>query len=679
MTENEHPHEMTRAEAAINTLRFLAVDMVEQAASGHPGAPMGQAPLAYLLWTRYLRFDPGAPGWPNRDRFVLSAGHASALLYGLLHLGGFALGLDELRRFRQLGSLTPGHPEHELTPGVETTTGPLGQGLANAVGMAIAERMLAARFNRPGCDLFDHRTFVIASDGDLMEGVASEACSLAGHLGLGKLVVFYDSNQITIDGSTELAFSEDVLLRFAAYGWHTQSVGDGNDLGALAAATDAAIAETARPSLVLVRTHIAFGSPGKQGTAEAHGAALGAAEVAATKENLGWPQSPTFLVPEEARAPFREAADRGRAEHAEWSARRDAWANDHPDAAAELERRLAGELPPGWDAALPTYPPGAPAVATRSASGAAINALAPRLPELVGGSADLAESNSTLIKGSPDFSASEPTGRNLRFGVREHAMASIANGMTLSAMLRPFVGTFLVFHDYMRPAVRLAALMRLPVVYVYTHDSILLGEDGPTHQPEAHLAALRAMPGMTVMRPADARETVAAWRVAVLNREGPTALVLTRQKLPVLDATAGGAAERGVARGGYVARHASGEPAAILIATGSEVSLALEAQALLERDGIPVRVVSLPSWELFARQPASYREEVLPSQLRRRLAIEAASPFGWERWVGDHGAVLGQGEYGASAPYQDLARHFGFTPENVVARVRALLAPESAA
>jgi transketolase len=662
------------ADAAINTLRFLAVDMVEKAASGHPGAPMGQAPLAYLLWTRYLRFDPTSPEWPNRDRFVLSSGHASALLYGLLHLAGYDLPIDQLRRFRQLGSLTPGHPEHGLTPGVETTTGPLGQGLANAVGMAIAERMLAARFNRPGLPLIDHRTFVIASDGDLMEGVASEACSLAGHLGLGKLIVFYDSNRITIDGSTDLAFSEDVLLRFAAYGWHTAAVEDGNDLDALGAATDAAIAEGARPSLVLVRTHIGYGSPGKQDSAEAHGAALGAAEVAATKDHLGWPQSPTFLVPDEARAPFQEAADRGRTQHAEWRARRASWAQAHPDVAAELERRLAGALPPGWDEALPIYAAGAAAIATRSVSGAVINALAPRLPELVGGSADLAESNNTNIKGSADFSRLEPSGRNLRFGVREHAMASILNGMTLSGMLRPFGGTFLVFHDYMRPAVRLAALMRLPVVYVYTHDSIFLGEDGPTHQPEAHLAALRAMPGMTVLRPGDARETVAAWRAAMLNREGPTALILTRQKLPVLDATADGAAERGVPRGGYVARDAAGEPAAILIASGSELALALDAQTLLERDGVGVRVVSLPSWELFARQPQSYRDQVLPPGVERRVAVEAASSFGWERWVGDRGAVVGQDDYGASAPYQDLARHFGFTPENVATRVRSLLA-----
>jgi transketolase len=638
---------------------------------------MGQAPLAYLLWTRYLRFDPGAPDWIDRDRFVLSAGHASALLYGLLHLSGFDLPLDELRRFRQLGSRTPGHPEHGLTAGVETTTGPLGQGLANAVGMAMAERMLAARFNRPGHDLIDYRTFVIASDGDLMEGVASEACSLAGHLRLGKLVVFYDSNEITIDGSTSLAFSEDVALRFAAYGWHTSRVADGNDLDALSAATEAAIAETDRPSLVLVRTHIGYGSPGKQDSAESHGAALGAAEVAATKTNLGWPQEPTFLVPDEARGPFEEAAERGRAEHAEWRTVQSAWAKAHPDAARELERRLAGALPEGWEQALPSYPPGAPAIATRSASGAVINAIAPILPELIGGSADLAESNSTYIKGGGDFSARHLEGRNLRFGVREHAMGSALNGIALSGMLRPFGGTFLVFHDYMRPAVRLAALMRLPVIYVYTHDSILLGEDGPTHQPEAHLAALRAMPGLTMIRPADARETVAAWRVALESRQGPTALVLTRQKLPVLDATGGGAAERGVEKGGYVLRdtveRSGDELAALLIATGSEVPLALDAQALLARDGIATRVVSLPSWELFARQPASYRDEVLPPQVRRRLAIEAASPFGWERWVGSEGAILGQSDYGASAPHQDLARHFGFTAENVALGVRALV------
>jgi transketolase len=665
-------------QTAINTLRFLAVDMVEQAASGHPGTPMGVAPLAYQLWTRHLRFDPAAPGWLNRDRFVLSAGHASALLYGLLHLSGYELPLDQLRRFRQLESLTPGHPEHGLTPGVETTTGPLGQGLSNAVGMAMAERMLAARFNRPGFDIFDHRTFVIASDGDLMEGVASEACSLAGHLRLGKLIVFYDSNAITIDGSTSLAFSEDAILRFQAYGWHTLAVDDGNDLEAIDQAIVAAIGETARPTLVRVRTHIGFGSPGKQDSAEAHGAALGPAEVKATKTNLGWPLEPTFLVPDEARVPFREAAERGQAQREIWNDRRAAWAKTNSELAADLERRLAGTLPRGWDQQLPTYPPGAPAIATRSVSGATINVLAKYLPELCGGSADLAESNSTTIKDANDFSADHPEGRNLRFGVREHAMGAILNGITLSGLLRPFGGTFLVFSDYMRPAVRLAALMRLPVIYVFTHDSIFLGEDGPTHQPEAHLAALRAMPHMTVLRPGDAREAVAAWRVAIENREGPTALVLTRQKLPVLGATAGGVADAGVPRGGYVAREpggapASGAPDAILIATGSELSLTLEAQALLEASGVAVRVVSLPSWELFARQPAAYRESVLPSRVRRRLAIEAATSFGWERWVGDEGAVLAQNDYGASAPYQDLAEHFGFTPENVAARVRALL------
>jgi transketolase len=669
---------MSQHETAINTLRFLAVDMVEQAASGHPGTPMGVAPLAYQLWTRHLRFDPSAPGWLDRDRFVLSAGHASALLYGLLYLSGYELPLDELRRFRQLGSLTPGHPEHGLTPGVETTTGPLGQGLANAVGMAIAERMLAQRFNRPGFDLIDHRTFVIASDGDLMEGVASEACSLAGHLRLGKLTVFYDSNAITIDGSTSLAFSEDVVQRFGAYGWHTLTVDDGNDLDAIDRAIVAAIGESGRPTLVRVRTHIGFGSPGKQDSAAAHGAALGPAEVKATKTNLGWPLEPAFLVPDEARPPFREAAERGRVQREAWNDRRTAWAKGNPELAAELERRHAGTLPPGWDEQLPTYPPGAPAIATRSVSGATINALAAHLPELCGGSADLAESNNTDIKGTPSFSADHPEGRNLRFGVREHAMGSILNGLTLSGLLRPFGGTFLVFSDYMRPAIRLAALMKLPVVYVFTHDSIFLGEDGPTHQPEAHLAALRAIPHLTVLRPGDARETVAAWRVAIGNREGPTALILTRQKLPVLGATAGGAADTGVPRGGYVAREpggapASGAPDAILIATGSELSLALEAQALLEASGIAVRVVSLPSWELFARQPASYRGSVLPAHVRRRFAIEAASSFGWERWVGDSGAVLGQNDYGASAPYQDLAKHFGFTAESVAERVRALL------
>jgi transketolase len=658
---------------AINTIRFLAVDMVEAARSGHPGAPMGQAPLAYLLWTRFLRFAPQAPGWPNRDRFVLSCGHASALLYSLLHLAGYDLPLAELRRFRQLGSKTPGHPEHGLTPGVETTTGPLGQGFGNAVGMAVAERLLASRLNRPEFPLFDHRVWVMASDGDLMEGVASEAASLAGHLRLGKLKVFYDDNRITIDGSTSLAFSEDVGRRFEAYGWHVQRVDDGNDLEALEAAIAGAAAETERPTLTLVRTHIGYGAPHKQDTAKAHGEALGPEETAAAKRNLGWPTEPPFLVPDEALGPFRAAAGRGQAEEAEWRRLLEAYAAAHPEAAAELGRRRSGELPPGWDEGLPAFAPADGPLATRQASGKALAALAPRLPELVGGSADLTPSNNTFVAGEGTFAAGEPGGRNFHFGVREHAMGAAINGMALSGLLRPYGGTFLIFSDYMRPAIRLAALMGLPTLYVFTHDSIFLGEDGPTHQPVSQLLSLRSIPGLTVIRPADAVETVEAWRLALARRQGPTALVLTRQKLPVLAETAGRARE-GVGRGAYVlADPPAGEPAALLLASGSEVSLCLEAHRALAAEGIPTRVVSFPSWQLFDAQDPAYRDAVLPPSVPRRLAVEAAVPLGWHKYVGTRGDVLGQETFGASAPYQDLARHFGFTAEKVAERVRRLV------
>jgi transketolase len=658
---------------AINTIRFLAVDMVEAARSGHPGAPMGQAPLAYLLWTRFLRFAPQAPDWPNRDRFVLSCGHASALLYALLHLAGYDLPLAELRRFRQLGSKTPGHPEHGLTPGVETTTGPLGQGFGNAVGMAVAERLLASRFNRPEFPLFDHCVWVVASDGDLMEGVASEAASLAGHLRLGKVKVFYDDNRITIDGSTALAFSEDVGRRFEAYGWHVQRVDDGNDLGALGAAIAAAAAETSRPTLTLVRTHIGYGAPHKQDTAKAHGEPLGPEETAAAKRNLGWPTEPPFLVPEEALAPFRAAAGRGQAQEAEWRRLLEDYAAAHPEAAAELGRRWAGELPAGWDAELPAFAPADGPLATRQASGKVLSVLTPRLPELVGGSADLTPSNNTFVAGEGTFAAGEPGGRYFHFGVREHAMGAALNGMALSGLLRPYGGTFLIFSDYMRPAIRLAALMGLPTLYVFTHDSIFLGEDGPTHQPISQLLSLRSIPNLTVIRPADAVETVEAWRLALARRRGPTALVLTRQKLPVLAETAGRARE-GVGRGAYaLADPPAGEPAALLLASGSEVALCLEAHRALAAEGIRTRVVSFPSWQLFDAQDAAYRDAVLPPSVPRRLAVEAAVPLGWHKYVGIAGDVLAQETFGASAPYQDLARHFGFTAEAVAERVRRLV------
>jgi transketolase len=657
---------------AINTIRFLAVDMVEAAASGHPGAPLGQAPLAYLLWTRHLRHHPGDPDWPNRDRFVLSCGHASALLYALLHLAGYGLPIEELRRFRQYGSRTPGHPERELTRGVETTTGPLGQGVGNAVGMAIAERMLGARFNREGFPVVDYRVWAFASDGDMMEGVGSEACSLAGHLRLGKLTIFYDDNDVSIDGPTSLAFSEDVGARFAAYGWHVQHVDDGNDLAALEAATRAAAAETERPSLVVMRTVIGYGSP-KAGTADVHGSPLGAEAAAETKRALGWALEPTFLVPDGARGPFERAGRRGGELQKEWEDLVARYAERYPEEARELKSRLAGELPAGWEEALPSFGPEEKPMATRAASGKVLNALAARLPHLAGGSADLTPSNNTLIKGSPDFSAQAPEGRNLRFGVREHAMGSVLNGIALSRAFVPYGGTFLIFSDYMRPPIRLACLMKQQVVYVFTHDSIFLGEDGPTHQPVEQLAALRAVPGLVVIRPADANETAQAWRIAIERRHGPTALALTRQNLPVLAETRERAAE-GVRRGAYVLADAEGgAPQALLLATGSEVSVVLEAHRALAAEGIRTRVVSMPSANLFEEQDAAYRDEVLPPAVRKRLAVEAATPFGWHRWVGEEGEIHAIDRFGASAPYKALAKEFGFTPEVVAGRVKRML------
>jgi transketolase len=656
----------------INTIRFLAADAVQKAKSGHPGLPMGAAPMAYVLWTRFLRHDPADPTWPDRDRFVLSAGHGSMLLYALLHLTGYDLPMGEIARFRQWESRTPGHPEFHLTPGVEATTGPLGQGLANAVGMAIAERHLAARFNRPGHAVVDHHTYVLASDGDLMEGVAAEAASLAGHLGLGRLIVLYDDNLVSLAGKAALSFSEDVPRRFEGYGWHTQAVPDGNDLEAIDKAIRDALAETERPSLVAVRTVIGYGAPRKAGTHEAHGEPLGDEELRAAKQALGWPLEPALLVPEAALARFREARARGARWHAEWRARRDAWAAAHADLAARWQEGQAGTLTPGWDAALPTFAPDAP-TATRDASGAALAAISPRLPHLIGGDADLAPSTKTLVKSAGSFLRGSAEGRHLHFGVREHGMGAICNGIAYHGGLRAFCGTFFTFSDYMRPAVRLAALSELPVIYVWTHDSIALGEDGPTHQPIEHLAALRAMPNLVVIRPADANETVVAWQVALERGHGPTALVLTRQKVPVLDRQVHAAAD-GLRRGAYVLADApGGRPELIVIATGSEVALAVAAQAALARDGVTARVVSMPSWELFAAQPAAYRDAVLPPAVRRRLAVEAGASFGWERWVGPEGAILGIDRYGASAPGEVNLRELGFTVEAVVARARALL------
>jgi len=655
----------------INTIRTLAMDGVQKAKSGHPGMPMGTADLAYVLWTRFLKHNPANPAWPDRDRFVLSAGHGSMLLYSLLHLTGYDLPLEELKNFRQWNSRTPGHPEYGLTPGVETTTGPLGQGFANGVGMAIAESFLAATFNQPGFPIFDHFTYAIVSDGDLMEGVSHEAASLAGHLGLGKLIYLYDDNEISIAGSTDLTFTEDVPARFRAYNWHVQEV-NGYDLDGIEAAIRAAQEETERPSLIVCHTHIAYGSPNKQDTAGAHGAPLGEEEVRLTKESLGWPAEARFLIPEAALAVFRQAVEHGRQAEAQWRETFERYQASYPEEATLLETLWVDELPDGWEETLPTFAPADGPLATRKASGAVLNALAQALPTLIGGSADLAPSNVTLLKGFADLQHETPAGRNLRFGVREHTMGSILNGMALHGGLLPYGGTFLIFSDYMRPPVRLAAMMGLPVVYVWTHDSVWIGEDGPTHQPVEQLAALRAIPNLVLIRPADGNETAAAWRVALERRDGPTALALTRQKLPVLFEITRNPAEK-VTRGAYVLADSSGIPSALLIASGSEVHLALEARDLLAQKGIAVRVVSMPSWALFDAQPASYREAVLPPQVTARLAIEAGVTQGWAKYVGLAGDVMGLDRFGASAPYKVLMEKFGFTAEAVVERVLRLL------
>jgi len=658
---------------AINTIRTLAMDAVERANSGHPGTPMALAPLAYLLYTRHLKHSPRHPDWPDRDRCILSAGHASMLLYSILHLTGYDLSLDDLKNFRQWGSKTPGHPEHGLAPGVETTTGPLGQGFANGVGMAIAEAHLAARFNRPDHEIVNHHTYAICSDGDLMEGVSHEAASLAGHLKLGKLLYFYDDNRITIEGETRLAFSEDVARRFEAYGWHVERVEDGNDLAALDAATRRARAETSRPSLVIVRTHIGWGAPHKQDTAEAHGSPLGKDEIALTKLAYGWPGREPFHVPAEVGAHCHGCVDRGAALEAAWRERFAAYERAHPDLAAAWRQAQSGELPKGYEQALPGFTATAGATPTRAASGQVINALAPVVATLIGGSADLAPSTNTLIKGSADFEARSYEGRNIHFGVREHAMGSVLNGMALHRGVRPYGATFLIFSDYMRPAIRLAAIMELPVLYVFTHDSVGLGEDGPTHQPIEQLASLRAIPHLVVIRPADATETTFAWRAALEHRSGPVALVLTRQKLPILDRAVYAPAD-GVLQGGYVLAEATGgAPRLLLIGTGSEVAVCLGARELLQRDGVPTRVVSMPSLELFQRQPAAYRDAVLPPAVTRRVAVEAGQTFGWHRWVGPAGDVVGLERFGASAPAERIFKELGFTPEHVAARARALL------
>jgi len=650
------------------------MDAVQRADSGHPGTAMALAPVAYVLWQRHLRYNPANPDWFGRDRFVLSAGHACMLLYAALYLTGYDLSLDDIKQFRQWGSRTPGHSEHGLTPGVEATTGPLGQGVGNAVGMALAEAHLAQLFNRPGHSVVDHHTYFLASDGDVMEGASHEACSLAGHLKLGRLIGIYDDNRITIDGKTDITFSDDTAKRFESYGWHVERVADGNDLGALDAALAAARRVVDRPSLVIVRTHIAFGSPHKQDTPEAHGAPLGEDEVKLTKQRLGWPSLEPFHVPDDALAHWRLARERGARLEAEWSKKYDAYRRAHPELAAELERRLAGRLAEGWDEGLPTFgPPAGDAQATRAASGKVLNAIAPKLPELVGGSADLASSTNVVFKNGGDVSKGNWGARNVHFGVREHGMGAILNGLALHGGVRPVGSTFLIFSDYMRPPIRLAALSDLPVIYVFTHDSIGLGEDGPTHQPIEQLAGLRAVPNLVVIRPADATETVEAWRMAILSRRGPVALVLTRQKVPVID-RAKYAPANGVRLGGYVLADArGGKPAIVLLASGSEVDLTLGAYERLAGEGIATRVVSVPSMELFARQPQEYRDAVLPPAVPARLAVEAAAPQPWYRWVGDHGMVMGIERFGASAPYQRIYQEFGLTVDNVVKKAKELL------
>ncbi len=678
-------------ELAINTIRTLSIDAVQKANSGHPGLPLGAAPMAYVLWTRFLRHNPRNPKWPDRDRFAFSAGHGSMLLYSLLYLTGYDLSLDEIKNFRQWGSKTPGHPEYRLTPGVELTTGPLGQGFANGIGLAVAEAHLAATYNRPGHTVVDHHTFGLVSDGDLMEGVSYEAASLAGHLHLGKVVYLYDANQVTLAGSAGLVFSEDVGKRFEAAEWHVQHVDDGNDLDALQRAIQAGIDETGRPSLVIVRTTLGYGSPHKAGTFQAHGSPLGADEVAATKRSLGWPTTDAFWMPDEALQLFREAVERGARYEQDWQQRFEAYAKEYPDLAGQFRRTQAGELPQGWDRALPTFKPedGKDGkLATRSAGASVINAVATSLPELVGGSADLNPSTDTSLKGAGDFESPANlaedrqgsigpawghAGRNMFYGVREHAMGSITNGIVYHGGLRAFSATFLVFSDYMRPPLRLAALSELPSIFVYTHDSIGLGEDGPTHQPIEHLPALRAIPHMVVFRPADANEVTEGWRVAIERRDGPTILVFSRQALPIYDRQQLAPAS-GARRGAYVlADPREGEPEVILIATGSEVSLAMSARELLQQEGRRVRVVSMPSWELFGAEPQSYRDEVLPPAIVARVAVEAASPLGWERWVGQQGDVIGLNRFGASAPYTDVYKHLNFTPEYVAQRARELL------
>ncbi len=670
MTEGSAETRRNIDDLCINTIRTLSMDAVQKANSGHPGAPMGLAPAAYVLWTRVMKHNPENPGWLDRDRFVLSAGHASMLLYSLLHLSGYAVSLDDIKNFRQWNSKTPGHPEFGHTPGVETTTGPLGQGFANAVGMAMAERHLAARFNSPGHEIVDHYTYMICGDGDMMEGISSEAASLAGHLGLGKLICIYDDNDISIEGSTEIAFTEDVALRFKAYHWHILNVDDGNDIDAIYNAILAAKAQTGRPSLIVLRTHIAYGSPNKQDTADAHGAPLGEKEVRLTKKCLGMPEDDLFRVSEAVSNHFRQCVETGREAEDGWQEKFQAYNKNFPDMAKKWVDAMSGFLTTGWDEDIPEFSVSDGPIATRAASGKVLNAIASRLPTLIGGSADLAPSTKTYLNASHEFQKDAYDGRNIRFGVREHAMGGIMSGMFLHHGLRPYGGTFLVFADYLRPALRVAAIMKIPVIYVFTHDSIAVGEDGPTHQPVEHLASLRAIPGITVIRPADASETAEAWRQAIKTTTGPVALILSRQKLPVLKSNA---IKDGLTKGAYVLADCDGKPDIILIGTGSEVHIILEAKARLLEKGVAARVVSMPSWELFEKTSQKYKDRVLLPDVQTRLAVEAGSPMGWCRYVGTSGAVIGINSFGASAPGGIVMEKYGFTSEHVVEKALELI------
>ncbi len=657
-------------ELCINTLRMLSVDMVERARSGHPGMPMGAAPIAYVLWTKFLRHNPKNPKWINRDRFILSAGHASALLYSLLYLTGYDISLDDLKNFRQWGSITPGHPEYRTTPGVETTTGPLGQGLGNAVGMAIAQHFLAALFNKPDIKIIDHHIYVLASDGDLMEGISHEVASLAGHLRLGSLIVLYDNNKISIEGSTDLTFTEDVLKRFDSYGWHVQEVNETNDLDAIQKAIQNAI-EDPRPSFISIRTIIGFGSPNKQGTSKVHGEPLGKEEVELTKKNLGWPLK-EFYVPDEALSHFRTAIEKGKMLESEWNIVFEQYKEKYPEDAERFERLFRGELPEAWDKDLPYFEPDEKGIPTRVASGKVLNVLASRIQNIIGGSADLGPSNKTLLLEEADFEPGSYNARNLHFGVREHAMGSILNGMALYNGLIPYGGTFLVFSEYMRPAIRMAAMMRLKVIYVFSHDSIGVGEDGPTHQPVEQIASLRAIPGLTVIRPCDANEVVEAWKYAISHKNGPVALVFTRQTVPILDRSRLAPAS-GLKKGAYILKEAESKMQVLIIATGSEVHPALEAAYILEQKGIGTRVVSMPSWEIFEEQDQEYKNLIIPDDVRLKVAVEAGISMGWHKYVGCNGEIIAMDSFGKSAPFKVLFEKFGFTGKAIAERIEKRL------